>query len=286
MAEAKILIRGKSGGGKTSLVNQALLECGIQPRGLRALRYFNQGQEEGFNLLALSNGKQVPLVRGQPFARKRPQGGFFEEVALPMLREELSQPGLLLVDEIGRYEKQAVGYLDTLVSAWQDPQRPALYVLKKENLPFNDMLWDSADNALRIDCDEVTAAEAGPQICAALTGEAPKHRFVRIILESAMNRASALQLMDRLKGWLNQNPGKGLGIVCSQEAELLHTAAGMGLIPVMGDKDKAMELPFFRHYDVLGTLVLTRRFLTLPDWEWEALLKKTAEEAETNKGFK
>lgn len=282
MAEAKILIRGKSGGGKTSLVNQALLECGIQPRGLRALRYFNQGQEEGFNLLALSNGKQVPLVRGQPFARKRPQGGFFEEVALPMLREEMSQPGLLLVDEIGRFEKQAVGYLDALVSAWQDPQRPALYVLKKENLPFNDMLWDSADNVLRIDCDEETASEGGPKLCAALASHAPKHRFVRIILEGTMDGASTLQLMDKLKGWLNQNPGKGLGIVCSQKAELLHIAAGLGLIPVMGDKEKAMELPLFRHYDALGALVLTRRFLTLPDWEWEALLNKTAEEAETN----
>ncbi len=280
MAAAKVLIRGTSGAGKTSLVNQALMECGIRPRGLRSVRYFEQGQERGYNLLALSGGAQVPLVRGEPLAPKRPQEGFFEEVALPLLEGECSSAGLLLVDEIGRFEKHSPRYLNALMDIWLDAGRPTIFVLKKEPLPFNDRLWEGAEYALRIDCDEQSAPEAGRRLCVALAGKPPVPCFVRMIVDgNAMENADAFLLMDRLSLWLQRNPGKGLGIVCGQDAQLLHAAAGRGLVPVKGeDVGDAARLPLMRAYTIVRDLALTRRCLTLPEGEWEALLQKTADE--------
>lgn len=275
MNKAKVLIRGASGSGKSSLLNQALAECGIQPRGLRTLRSFQDGKEQGFDMLALSTGTCVPLVRGLPRQPKRPDHAFFDAFALPMLRGELAGDGLILVDEIGRFEKHEDNYLKALLEVWHDSARPSLFVLKKEHLPFNDMLWDSAvEQALTIDLEESTPLEAGQSLCGALMDAPAPRVFLRVILDtSGMESAEALRLLDRVCQWLNSHSGKGLGILCDERAEMLHTAAGRGLVPVHANNcEDGLSLPLFRQYQEVRDLVLTARSLQLRDAQWLALL--------------
>ncbi len=63
------------------------------------------------------------------------------------------------MDEIGRFEKNNISFLNTVWQAILQNQTPVLVVLKKENLPFNQKVWELSEG-IHVDLDLITREEA------------------------------------------------------------------------------------------------------------------------------
>ena len=278
MRAAKILLRGASGAGKTGILNQALAECGVQPCGLRFVRSYAQGQLMGYDLHALSQGQCLDLLRLEGGQTSKPPKGFYDQHVLPLLQHEAKEEGLLLVDEVGRLERHDTMYLALLKSLWQQKNKPCLFVLKKEPLPFNEGLWQGDAHALRLDVDDMPLAMAGKLLCDALCGSHKrKGHFLRLILDAHdMTLAEAMEKMDRLARWLLRHPGQGVGIVCALEESILRTAADKGMVPLYArDYHAGLHIPLLLQHEKVGDVVVNKHSLSLTDEELERFLART-----------
>ncbi len=248
MKTVKALLRAISGAGKTGLINQVLAECGIRVCGLRTARHFEQGRHCGYDLSVLSTGERLNMARGEPrVPGMRPAPGFFDGQVRPRLIGEAQADGVLLVDEVGRFEKRDALYLDALRTLWRS-DRPMILVLKKEPLPFNEKTWNGSENALKIDLDIESRAEAAKRLAAILwTGE--REQPFECLQWETEDFGEALRGVRCLQAWQRAHPGTGAAFVRSQDAAVRALAADAGLIPV---KEKWPELLIRTHARVTG----------------------------------
>lgn len=231
MKTVKVLLRAFSGAGKTGLINQVLAECGVKVCGLRTARHFEQGRHCGYNLSVLSTGEQLEMARGEPrVPGMRPAPGFFDEQVRPRLIREAQADGVLLVDEVGRFEKHDALYLDALWMLWRS-ERPMILVLKKEPLPFNEAIWNGSENALKIDLDMESRAWAA-QGLAAVLGAGEKEQPFECLQWETDSFNEALSGVRCLRAWQQAHLGTGAAFVRSQCAQVRALAADAGLIPV------------------------------------------------------
>lgn len=235
MDAVKVLLRAQSGAGKTGLLNQVFAECGICPVGLRTARYFDNGHHFGYDLAVLSTGEKVQMVRGEPCVPgMRPAPQFFDERVRPLLLQEAQQHGLLLVDEVGRFEKHDAQYLDTLRMLWHS-ERPMVLVLKKEPLPFNEDVWKGGEGALKIDLDTENQAEAAEKLSDVFGKGVRKEKPFACIRWEMEDFDAAQAGIGRLKAFQQAHPGEGAAFVRSRNAAVRALAADAGLIPVQGE---------------------------------------------------
>lgn len=235
MKTVKILLRGVSGAGKTGLINQILAECGIRVCGLRTVRHFEKGQQTGYDLTVLSTDEQLSMVRGKPREPgMRPVPGYFDDQARPRLISEAAMDALLLVDEVGRFEKHDTLYLDTLKTLWHS-DRSMILVFKKEDLAFNHEIWNEKSDALRIDLDEEGRLSAAQKIIDALMTDRITISDPFLCVRWQTEDFDAAQAgIGRLKAWQHLNIGKGTAFVRSGSASVRAVAADAGLVPAQG----------------------------------------------------
>lgn len=235
MARIKVLLRGASGSGKTGLLNQLLRECGAAACGLRTARHFEQGRHFGYDLAVLSSGERLAMVRGEPgVPGMRPAPAFFDGQVRPRLLREAERGGILLVDEVGRFERNDALYLKTLKTLWAS-ERAMILVLKKEPLPFNRALWETGGHTLAVDLDTDPRARAALALASALGGEqwaAQPFLCLRWETERFETAASAIP---RLAAWQKAHPGEGAVFVRARHPAVRALAGDAGLVPVLGE---------------------------------------------------
>ena len=170
MNRPHILISGGQGEGKSVLANRILLALGRPYAGVRSVRAIEQhGRTAGFDLRDLLTGRSEPITRlGEPDVFP-PDGSMavntepFTSQGVPALREGLGRAeregGVLLLDELGRFEQDSTDYLDAVRDMFRQEQVPVICVLKKEQLALNVQLW-AEPGRLRLDLDETAPDKA------------------------------------------------------------------------------------------------------------------------------
>jgi nucleoside-triphosphatase len=151
MAAGKILITGKPGVGKTTLLLKALEASGLEPRGFYTGEIREHGERKGFRLRTFG-GMECVLshrdYRGMPrVGRYGVDVGAFERTALPELEDALRAGRPIVIDEIGKMELLSVRFRELVAEAFEGIS-PLLAVIKERGNGFVSKLKARADVAL------------------------------------------------------------------------------------------------------------------------------------------
>lgn len=230
----RVLITGAIGSGKSRLANRIIQAYGAPARGLRSLRAYDAQGRRSFALSTLSTGESWPLHPD------RSQSQLFESRVLPALLKELRglpPDAFLLIDEIGKMEASAPGYLDFIRTNQAARQ---ILVVRKEFVPVYRIPCD-----LLLDLDEISEDKAFGQALSHF-GKPPRRKQTRLILmASGFSRrfdAGQDKLMSFFQGqplvahalslcarWQAGNP-EALTLVCAREEAILRLAHQQDLI--------------------------------------------------------
>lgn len=155
----RILLTGRPGVGKTTLVRRVLERLSRPARGFFTQEVRRQGRRVGFQVITLE-GKRAWLARAQPgpgprIGRYRVDLEAFEALVLPELQPRAQDPPELLwvVDEIGPMELLSRPFRQVILTLFQSPWDLLATVVLRPH-PFADALKARQD----VECLEVTEA--------------------------------------------------------------------------------------------------------------------------------
>lgn len=161
MAKKNIVITGMPGSGKTTLVTRLLAGLGESPVGYTTVRkeLSEDGMRWGFfleelperernaQIMEASGSELFPkwsripsdsnvMMRGKWRVEVFPEA--FETTGVMALEHAILAPDriIIVMDEIGRFEKNAVLFQKKIAEA-MDSRHPILAVMKKEEIPFH-----------------------------------------------------------------------------------------------------------------------------------------------------
>ncbi|MBI4344527.1 MAG: NTPase [Euryarchaeota archaeon] len=129
-----VLITGRPGVGKTTLVKRLVERLGVRPRGFYTEEIRVGGEREGF-MVRTFGGREGTLAHVDIRSAYR-VGKYgvdlkaFEEIALPELEEAVGGMELLVVDEIGKMELLSERFRSLMARALESPT-PLLGVVKE-----------------------------------------------------------------------------------------------------------------------------------------------------------
>ncbi len=153
-----IAITGAKGAGKSTLASWLLNALGLPFAGFQTLRYAMTAAGPLYELEELSTKKRQPIselreegIRGIPESFE----GFGAEV---VARAAASAAPVILLDEIGRFERNSPRFLRSLTAAL-DSEKTVVAVLKQEPLPHILSIRERSDTLL-IDLDRRSREEA------------------------------------------------------------------------------------------------------------------------------
>jgi len=149
---SNILITGRPGVGKTTLIKQILDELRIKPIGFYTEEIREEGKRIGFRIKSLTPGlpkmEGILALVGLPGRYRR--GPYtinirdMEEVGGRSLEEALRSSGLIVIDEIGSMELISPRFQAAVIACLDSP-RPVLGVIKAESGPFVDRIKSRSD---------------------------------------------------------------------------------------------------------------------------------------------
>lgn len=190
------LITGRPGSGKSTL---AAWLCSRLPQPTAGLRTLCTGRCEAgpvFSLQDLRTGQMASISRFDPEETRVvsiPEA--FEEFGAEALRRAAeSGAPVVLVDEVGRFERNCTGYLNALQSLVEGPQT-VVATLKKEDLPHLNALRRRSQD-IQIDLDEISPAEARAQLAARLPAPLHPGVSVRLYREEKVFGPGPMQLLE------------------------------------------------------------------------------------------
>lgn len=131
----KILLTGRSGAGKTTVLNRALTLLGVEPGGFRTERCRLEGGLLGYRIVDLLTGRAAPIgkvIEGRPVPL--PEG--FEEVGVEALHRAMERD-LIVMDELGFLELSAPLFQEAVLAALTGP-KPVLGAIKPVRNAFLD----------------------------------------------------------------------------------------------------------------------------------------------------
>lgn len=159
-----MMVTGLPGTGKSTLCQRILNALGWKAGGFCTMPVIHEGKRIGFDLFPLEEGKRTPA--GFPMARFKENGELkidpdaFTVMGVKAIERSLKDKSeCILMDEIGRFEKDIPAFLDAVWNAIVQKEIPVLVVLKKENLPFTGKVW-SLEEGLHVDLDRMDREEA------------------------------------------------------------------------------------------------------------------------------
>lgn len=134
-----ILITGRPGIGKTTLVKRLVERLGIRPRGFYTEEIRLGSERKGFSIKTFS-GKEGILAHADLRSPHR-VGRYgvdikaFEDIALPELEDAIKGEKLVVVDEIGKMELFSERFRSLIIRALESPT-PLLGVIKESGDGF------------------------------------------------------------------------------------------------------------------------------------------------------
>lgn len=134
----KIIVTGKPGSGKTTLVKH-VVERISGARGFVTEEIRDESKRIGFKVVS-SDGSKATLSRvaagpGPRVGKYAVDLGSFERIAVPLLRESIEKPGLLYIDEIGKMELFSQTFAE-LVWAALESCKPLLATMGRVKHPL------------------------------------------------------------------------------------------------------------------------------------------------------
>ncbi len=153
-----VAITGAKGAGKSTLARWLLEQRMIPYAGFQTVRYDTTPVGPLYELRDILTGWGTPIseltdegIRGIPSA--------FEGVGVLTLERAIgSAAPVLLLDEIGRFERSSDGFLRAVFAAL-DSEKTVIAVLKQEDLPYIQQIKVRADTLL-IDLDQCGREQA------------------------------------------------------------------------------------------------------------------------------
>ncbi len=163
-----IAITGAKGRGKSTLARLLVTRLGQPCCGFETRRYGVTDQGPLYEMVDLLTGSAAPISRlTEEGIRGIPES--FEGFGAELLENLLRCPEpLVLLDEIGRFERTSARFLAALDRVLDSP-KPVIAVLKQEALPHIGAIKARADT-LVVDLDTVSREEAYALVCGSAAG--------------------------------------------------------------------------------------------------------------------
>jgi nucleoside-triphosphatase len=122
-----LLLTGRPGTGKTSLIKQAASRMKDKAGGFYTEEIRTRGKREGFRLITLDGEETVLAHTGIRSAYRVSRYGVdieaLDRVGVPALRRAAGKNGLVVVDEIGRMELFSKAFRETVLSIIDNGER-------------------------------------------------------------------------------------------------------------------------------------------------------------------
>ncbi len=143
-----ILITGKPGAGKTTLVKRISQELGNVAGGFYTEEIRRKGKRVGFKVNAL-NGTTAVLAHVEAksdyrFSKYAVLKEGFERIALPALEKALTESKVIIIDEIGPMELFSDKFKDFILKIF-DGSRVVIATIKHKGTPFIENLKKRKD---------------------------------------------------------------------------------------------------------------------------------------------
>jgi len=143
-----ILITGKPGAGKTTLVKRISQELGSAAGGFYTEEIRNKGKRVGFKVNGLDGATavlaHVEAKSEYRFSKYAVLKEGFERIALPALEKALSDSKVIIIDEIGPMELFSDNF-KTLILEIFDGSRVVIATIKHKGTPFIEDLKKRKD---------------------------------------------------------------------------------------------------------------------------------------------
>jgi nucleoside-triphosphatase THEP1 len=144
----KILLTGRHGCGKTTLVKRVVNQLAMPAGGFYTAEIRERGRRVGFKIITL-DGKQAMFahVNFKTFERLgnyRLDLSALETVGLDAIREALRARRLVVLDEIGPMELRSATFRDVVSDAF-DSRSPILATITARSFPFTDAIKQHGD---------------------------------------------------------------------------------------------------------------------------------------------
>lgn len=140
-----VLFTGEVGSGKSTALRRTLALLGAEmggietyspePRGVKPKRLF---------LRAYGSGAEGTLVCTIPGGDKSGVAPVFDTIAVELLEEARRESGVIVIDEIGRLERDAHGYHEALKACF-DGEKPVLGVIRRQQAEWADWIRKQED---------------------------------------------------------------------------------------------------------------------------------------------
>jgi nucleoside-triphosphatase len=146
----KVLLTGRPGCGKTTLVKRVVNKLALPPGGFYTEEMRERGQRVGFKLVTL-DGEEAVFAHVNFKTRER-LGKYglnlsaLEAVGVKAIREAVRTRQLVVIDEIGPMEIRSPVFRDTVSDALDSPDVSGiLATITARSLPFADAIKRRAD---------------------------------------------------------------------------------------------------------------------------------------------
>ena len=157
------LITGKPSIGKSYLVNSLINNLNLEVTGFKTLPYYIENDMKGYcyhsieNLTNIKNDLPINIIYDKK--NNIPIIDVFKTLGIQCLKNSLnSNKTIILLDEIGRIERNCTEYID-LINSIFDSDKCVLAVLKKEKIDFIDKIKSRKD-VLLLDLDNIEYEKA------------------------------------------------------------------------------------------------------------------------------
>lgn len=115
-----LFLTGDKQVGKSTLLNKLIMAKSSQPCGIQTLPFYIEGEKKGYYLHQLSLEKSESLSNNPPailcLGPRQTIGvqSVFETLGVAMLLKSLEQKELMVLDELGRVEKNFLPFINTV----------------------------------------------------------------------------------------------------------------------------------------------------------------------------
>ena len=134
----KIFLTGKTGVGKTVIIEQVLKKISLSYGGFQTKSYLKEGKRVRFKIIDLATKKEeIIALRSEEGIIINPEG--FERLGVEAIEQALKEKKLIIMDELGFMELSAPNFQNKVWEALRS-DKPVLGVIKMHKNDFLDKI--------------------------------------------------------------------------------------------------------------------------------------------------